>query len=154
MKGNKPSKYFSYVVPLFTVLLLSLDIYLIIFALNPWDVSVSYATYDDAVKDGAVAKGWIPNFVPKDAYDIRDSHNFSPENQHLEFSFKSPEQFQAIIDAHQITSVQPEMVKYCPTADTNDQLSYYKTRQHNFACLIVNWTSRRAYYVYRCCRVP
>lgn len=33
-----------------------------------------YPTYADAVKDGAVGRGWVPEFVPRDAVDIRESH--------------------------------------------------------------------------------
>jgi hypothetical protein len=33
-----------------------------------------YATHADAVKDGAVGRGWVPSFIPGDAVDIRESH--------------------------------------------------------------------------------
>lgn len=33
-----------------------------------------YPAYEDAVKDGAIARGWVPDFVPTDAVNIRESH--------------------------------------------------------------------------------
>lgn len=38
-------------------------------------VSERYATYADAVADGAVTRGWIPPNMPHDAYDIRETHD-------------------------------------------------------------------------------
>jgi hypothetical protein len=168
MSEKKPSKLFLCFLVLFTVILLAIDIYLISFLLNPWDFSASYATYEEAVKDGAVKRGWIPKFMPADAYNIRESHNLSPADQHLEFSFKSSEQFKTIIDTYQyipqnlnekehiktftMTPVQPDIFKFCPASNTNDQLSYYKIPEREESCLIVNWTSKHAYCIYRCCK--
>lgn len=160
MKEKSPRKFFFYLLTAISLLLLVGDIYLVNLLLNPWDFSLQYTTYKDAVKDEALSTGWIPEFIPKDAYDIRDSRNLSPKDQYLEFSFPSVEQFKKIIDTQPyekeslktltIKPLQAEALKSCPAIKTHDQLSYYKIS--NFSCLTVNWVSKRAYYIYRCCR--
>ncbi len=34
-----------------------------------------YASKAEAVRDGAIARGWIPDILPADALDIREVHN-------------------------------------------------------------------------------
>ena len=34
-----------------------------------------YPSYPDAVSDGAVLRGWMPNQLPDDAFHIREQHN-------------------------------------------------------------------------------
>jgi hypothetical protein len=34
-----------------------------------------YSTKADAVRDGAIVRGWIPDILPADAVDIREVHN-------------------------------------------------------------------------------
>jgi len=166
MKEKQPSKFFFYLLTAISLLLLAGDIYLVNLLLNPWEFSRHYKTYEDAVKDDTLSPGWIPEFVPNDAYDIHDSHNLSPRDQHLEFSFPSTEPFKKSIDTqayalpnqHEkeslktltIKPLQSEALKSCPAIKPHDQLSYYKVS--NFSCLSVDWALRRAYYTYRCCR--
>ncbi|MEE7546619.1 hypothetical protein HF319_05850 [Xanthomonas sp. Kuri4-1] len=47
-----------------------------------------YSSYGDAVNDNAVAKGWIPDFIPKDATDIHERHDI--ESNHIAVIFRSP----------------------------------------------------------------
>ena len=46
-----------------------------------------YATYEDAVADGAVAKGWVPEFLPRSATDIVESHVLDTSEVWMSFSF-------------------------------------------------------------------
>jgi hypothetical protein len=57
--------------------------------LNPGgdNEEVSYASYADALKDGAVKRGWVHDFVPSSAVDIRESHNLDTNEQWLTFRF-------------------------------------------------------------------
>jgi hypothetical protein len=50
------------------------------------DVVSTYPTYADAVRDGAVERGWLPAFVPADAFAIREVHNLDNNAQWLRFS--------------------------------------------------------------------
>ena len=47
-----------------------------------------YADYEAARLAGAVERGWIPDFVPQSAYDIRDIHDLDSNAQTL--SFRAP----------------------------------------------------------------
>lgn len=44
-----------------------------------------YADYEAARLAGAVERGWIPDFVPQSAYDIRDIHDLDSNAQTLNF---------------------------------------------------------------------
>ena len=48
-------------------------------------MGASYATYGDAERAGAVARGWIPSFVPRSATDIREVHDLDTSEQWLRF---------------------------------------------------------------------
>lgn len=43
----------------------------------------TYATYQDAVADGAVVRGWIPEYVSPSARDIREVHDIDTNRQWL-----------------------------------------------------------------------
>jgi len=51
------------------------------------DIHAEYATYADAEADGAVERGWIRDFVPTSAVNIRDSHNLDSNAQWMSFEF-------------------------------------------------------------------
>ena len=48
-------------------------------------VEESYSTWAEADRSGAVARGWIPPFIPTNARDIRDSHDLDSNRQTLRF---------------------------------------------------------------------
>jgi len=48
-------------------------------------VTTTYATYVDAEQAGAVARGWIPAFVPRTATEIREAHDLDTNQQWLRF---------------------------------------------------------------------
>ena len=48
-------------------------------------VTASYATYSDAEQAGAVARGWIPAFVPHSATEIREAHELDTNRQWVRF---------------------------------------------------------------------
>jgi len=51
----------------------------------------TYATYADAQRAGAIARGWVPAFVPSSARDIADSHNLDTNRQTLQFTIPPPD---------------------------------------------------------------
>ena len=61
-------------------------------ALDTLDTLVSeYASYTDAIRDGAIARGWLPPFIPTTATVIREVHNIDTNEQWLSFSLPSQE---------------------------------------------------------------
>lgn len=45
--------------------------------------AMSYARYEDAVRDGAISRGWIPAFVPSSATNIREAHDIDTNRSWL-----------------------------------------------------------------------
>jgi hypothetical protein len=55
------------------------------------NVVSKYATYADAERDRAIARGWIPSFVPPSARAIREVHNIDSNRQWLRFELPEPD---------------------------------------------------------------
>lgn len=49
------------------------------------DVVNTYATYEEADRDGANRRGWMPAYVPRRAHEIREVHNLDSNRQWLRF---------------------------------------------------------------------
>jgi hypothetical protein len=49
--------------------------------------SAQYSSYSEAVQADAVAKGWIPSFLPQSAKNIIEWHNVETDRTRVEFSF-------------------------------------------------------------------
>jgi hypothetical protein len=45
----------------------------------------TYSSLAEAESDDAVTRGWIPDFVPRNAHNIRDIHNIDTNEQTLTF---------------------------------------------------------------------
>lgn len=45
----------------------------------------AYATYADAERAGAVARGWVPAFIPSSARDLVETHDLDTSAQTLHF---------------------------------------------------------------------
>jgi hypothetical protein len=56
----------------------------------------TYPTYAIAKKAGAFKRGWVPQFVPKSATNIRDWHRMDTSAQRLEFTIL-PEDFSVMV---------------------------------------------------------
>ena len=50
------------------------------------DMHVTYTNYEAMVADGAVMRGWVPEFVPKSATDFEESHNLDTNRSWLRFT--------------------------------------------------------------------
>jgi len=51
------------------------------------DFDSYYATYQEAVDDGGIKRGWIPEIVPESASEIRECHNIDTNETQMEFQF-------------------------------------------------------------------
>lgn len=49
-------------------------------------VDESWSTAAEAIEDGYVDKGWIPAWIPRDATEIRETHNLDSNASALSFS--------------------------------------------------------------------
>ena len=54
------------------------------------DMHATYATYEEAREDGAIRRGWIPNFVPVSATNLQESHNLDTNERWLRFQCDAP----------------------------------------------------------------
>lgn len=55
---------------------------------------VYYPTFKEAVSDGAVARGWIPEWLPKSAVEIHERHNLDTNRSMLAFRFDGTEKIE------------------------------------------------------------
>lgn len=46
-----------------------------------------YPTYEAAVQDGAIGRGWVPGFLPRSAQQIREVHNLDTNETWVAFDF-------------------------------------------------------------------
>lgn len=53
------------------------------------DFETSYRTYHDAVADGAIARGWLPAWLPPTATDIVEWHDLDTNATFASFSYGS-----------------------------------------------------------------
>lgn len=49
------------------------------------DLISTYPTYAEAEQDSAIARGWIPAYIPRSAREIREVHNVDTNRQWLRF---------------------------------------------------------------------
>lgn len=53
------------------------------------DMYVIYDTHADAVKDGAIQRGWIPTWVPNTTTNIHEAHNLDTNTRALSFTIEN-----------------------------------------------------------------
>ncbi|HSD21922.1 MAG TPA: hypothetical protein VLC54_17860 [Anaeromyxobacter sp.] len=75
-------------------------------------VEARYASYADAVHEGAVHRGWIPTYVPPSATEIVEVHNLDTNAQLLRFQ-APPEALKAMTS--RLTGVPSEKVPAPPS---------------------------------------
>jgi hypothetical protein len=123
-------------------------------------VTNSYANLDEARRDGAVDRGWVPSWVPAGAREIRQAHdgdtnrrwglfNFPPEDAAPLHATLGPEISLAgkHVDA-------PRRIEWWPVILRDqldaDQISTTGLEAHarpdDGLIVVVNWRQGRAYY--------
>ena len=50
--------------------------------------SNNYRSYNEARESGNIERGWIPKFIPKSAYDIKEQHKVDVASIDVEFKFE------------------------------------------------------------------
>src|SRR5271163_1579050 len=75
----------------------------------------SYPSLADADKDGAITRGWIPDFLPGSSRSIHEIHEMSPSTEWCAFEFSTSDS-QGL--RKNLTSVDalPQAVRHVPSA--------------------------------------
>jgi len=71
--------------------------------------SSEFGSYSEARDSGLIERGWIPEFIPQSAYDIRERHRVDAASIDVEFMF-NPEDSVAIERA---CSLEEENIYFC-----------------------------------------
>jgi hypothetical protein len=78
---------------------------LVIASCNRHDNESFYPVVSDAEKDGAITRGWIPEFLPKTSRNIHETHDLSPSTEWATFEFE-PRDSETLRSALQARSTQ------------------------------------------------
>lgn len=120
--------------------------------INLWEEerSVHYKTYQEAITSNYSKRGWIPEFVPKDAYEITDWHILSPQKQILSFKFKDSTNFKRLLSEHNWSSqelkrISKTQIETLPRGMSPDeQINFYESSAYGRdSHLIVQWSSKK-----------
>jgi hypothetical protein len=117
----------------------------------------NYKTYSDAVIDGGIQRGWVPTFVPKDAYDIEEWHVISPQEHTLKFKYISLENFEELIKKYKHTpfgkaletkEITADDIKFIPASVDKLTAKYYRIPNSyvTASCLINDKKHKTAYF--------
>lgn len=83
-------------------------------------VEETYPTWAEAQRAGAVERGWIPDFVPESAREIRDSHDLDSNRQTL-FFVARPSDVEAMVAGFPSVSI------------ANQAAASYLSQEHGLA---------------------
>jgi hypothetical protein len=119
---------------------------------------VEFATYGDALEAGAVARGWIPSFVPPSATRIRDAHNLDTNHQWLQFDVPDRDARAMVGEMHNLSGEDPRCVQpgrwSVPSRRVGRQpdlaslphaSTYLHSERGRALCVVVNWSLGRVY---------
>lgn len=119
-----------------------------------------YKTYQEAITNDYSKNGWIREFVPTDAYEIAEWHILSPQEQTLSFKFMDSDNFKRkiqdyICDASKPKKISKAQMRWLPSnISPTEQIDFYHMPDdYGDACLIVLWSSKKAYFRSRYCIV-
>jgi hypothetical protein len=71
--------------------------------------SNNFASYSDVRESGLIERGWIPEFIPKSAYDIKEQHRVDVASIDVELMFE-PGDIEAIERA---CTMQEKSIYFC-----------------------------------------
>ena len=77
-----------------------------------------YPFLADAVKDGAITRGWIPHFLPESSRDIHELHDLSPSTEWCAFEFLTTDS-QSVRRTLKNVDAPPPSVRRVPSPDVS-----------------------------------
>ncbi len=108
-----------------------------------------YADYEAAHLAGAVEGGWIPTFVPQDAYALRDIHDLDSNAQTLSFRLPTsqiPEMVRAMTLAEDPATAERVVRAAGWTESPAPVVVYAVCAQERSGALVVNERTGAAFY--------
>jgi hypothetical protein len=103
----------------------------------------TYAGYDEVIADGAIERGWIPEWLPQTAVDIREKHDLDRNSSILVFdaggAFVVPEGCDLANETHRSTLTAPQ---WWPAAEVAELPVY----DCDNGLLAVDETGMRVYF--------
>ena len=72
----------------------------------------SYSDMNEAIKDGAIDRGWIPEWIPKTAINIKELHNLDTNQSALAFDIPSQTIWELPEQCNSITENEVELSRY------------------------------------------
>ncbi len=124
-------------------------------------VTASYATLDEARREGAIERGWIPEGLPPRTYEIREAHDLDSNRRWGLFSFQLEESdvLRRLLKAEEfplagVRADAPPRIEWWPVlfrgALDPDAIAATGLRAYQSASgdlvFLVNWKQGRAYY--------
>jgi len=75
-------------------------------------IDTSYKNIDEAMKYGAVEKGWIPNILPRSSYEIYERHNLDTNTVWLRFKFDKRDINELIVQIEEVKQTEIERIEF------------------------------------------
>ncbi|RZJ18236.1 MAG: hypothetical protein EON91_06015 [Brevundimonas sp.] len=108
-----------------------------------------YADYETARLAGAIKRGWIPAFVPQDAYALHDIHDLDSNAQTLSFRLPTsqiPEMVRAMTLAEDAATAERVVRAAGWTESPAPVVVYAVCAQERSGALVVNERTGAAFY--------
>lgn len=132
---------------------------IIIISFDIFNYTRRYKSYQEAMINHYSCNGWIPDFVPEDAYEIKDWHEVSPQSQILSFKFMDSENFKRKVQEYKYRyfvgdaylrpkKISKNQVNWLPTKGSHSEVMdiYQMPDHYQTACLIIEWSLKTAYF--------
>jgi hypothetical protein len=82
-------------------------------------LTVYYPKYEDAVKDGAIKRGWIPGLVPATATEIHEQHTLDTDDVWVRFAIPTSEKNRLTAGLKRLSDTEIQKVKVRWPSRTN-----------------------------------
>jgi hypothetical protein len=76
-----------------------------------------FANYSDMAESGVMAAGWIPDIIPRSAYNISETHNLDTNRVRISFSFEPGDTAIAQSKCQEPEEANDEFVFVCPNGE-------------------------------------
>ena len=86
-----------------------------------------FATYSQLESSDLIKNGWVPNYLPRSAYDIHETHNIDTNEIKIRFSYKVGD-IQSLVNACDLTvSDKLKSIFHCEHGSQIIMITLYST---------------------------